>query len=482
MSSNQDDLSNRLRSGLNRGVAPDLSPDIVSGAPSRPTPHTSNPARAVGIAGAAGLTIAMVTVAALVLTPSLTRQPLFTAAGAPGGAAAASQLGSRDAMSSELKIGWWVDYHYTAAASLPTAGGKGQVYRLVLDNAAPEVRAQALSTALGVSGVPVKADYSDPAYPTWVVGPQDGTGASITYSSYGTGDWWYNDPAAAPPYVCDAPVASDGSSTDTTTNSATESSTGGCMGPVAIDSNTTTQPPAPAPTAANLAPTGDDARSRAQALFASTGYAVDAADIEVTSDTWGTTATAYLTLDGTRTALGWSANWSGTGALSYAAGHSVRAEVRGTFDTISAARAVERLSDNRWYGSPGPDYQGGAMMYASDVARSGAAEGVAPSSGDPGVAPTASPEQPPTETPVDPTLPPIQIDPTPQVIEVTVDNAEATLLLMWGADGNAWLVPGYAMKMQEGWWNAVVSLQDGVIALPAPIEIAPATTEVGLTK
>jgi hypothetical protein len=98
------------------------------------------------------------------------------------------------------------------------------------------------------------------------------------------------------------------------------------------------------------------------------------------------------------------------------------------------------------------------------------------------VPPTASPDQPSTEIPVDPTLPPIEIDPTPQVVEVTVDNAEATLLLMWDADGNAWLVPGYAMKMQEGWWNAVVSLQDGVIALPAPIEIAPATTEVGVTK
>jgi hypothetical protein len=28
--------------------------------------------------------------------------------------------------------------------------------------------------------------------------------------------------------------------------------------------------------------------------------------------------------------------------------------------------------------------------------------------------------------------------------------------------------------MDEGWWNAVVSLVDGVIALPEPIEIEPA--------
>ncbi len=52
---------------------------------------------------------------------------------------------------------------------------------------------------------------------------------------------------------------------------------------------------------------------------------------------------------------------------------------------------------------------------------------------------------------------------------MTVDNAAATLVLMWDADGNAWLVPGYAMQMPEGWWTAVVSLVDGVIALPEPL-------------
>jgi hypothetical protein len=443
MSSNQDDLSNRLRSSLNRGVAPDLSPDVVSGAPGRPEPHLANPARAVRIAGAAGLTIAMVTVAALVLNPSFTRAPLFTAAAAPGGATSAAQLGSRDAMSSEQRIGLWVDYHYTAAASLSTAGGKGLAYRLVLDGTAPESRTTALANVLGVAGAPKKADYADPAYPTWVVGSHDGTGTSLTYSAYGTGEWWYNDPAAAP---------------GPTTTSAPDPA--GTSSPAPAPAGTPA--PAPAPSGANLAPTGDDARSRAQALFASTGYTTDGADVEVTTDPWGTTAAAHLTLDSTRTALGWIARWSSTGALAYAAGHSVRADVRGTFDTISPAAAVERLSDGRWYGAPGPDYQGGAIMYSTDA--------------------TPVPTGVETSVPGAPGVPPIQADPTPQVVEVTVDNAAATLLLMWDADGNAWLVPGYAMKMREGWWSAVVSLADGVIRLPAPMAIVPTTTEVGVTK
>jgi hypothetical protein len=43
--------------------------------------------------------------------------------------------------------------------------------------------------------------------------------------------------------------------------------------------------------------------------------------------------------------------------------------------------------------------------------------------------------------------------PTPEVVDVTIDNATPTLLLLWDVDGNAWLVPGYAMQMEEGWFQ-----------------------------
>jgi hypothetical protein len=72
-------------------------------------------------------------------------------------------------------------------------------------------------------------------------------------------------------------------------------------------------------------------------------------------------------------------------------------------------------------------------------------------------------------------------EPTPEVIEVVVDNATPTLLLLWDVDGNAWLVPGYAMETPDGWWNAVVSLIDGVITLPEPVEIDPAVLREGAT-
>lgn len=462
MSSNHDDLSNRLRRSLDRGAAPELSPELVTEASTRAAPHLTTPGRTLRIAGSAGLAIAAVTVGALVVVPALSpRAPLFTAA-----SASSAPLGARDAVSSSMKIGWWVDYHYTAGASLSTEDGSGQVYRLTLDGSDPEERTAELAAALGVDGTPVKADYSDETYPTWIVGPQDGTAPNLSFSAYGTGDWWYSDPAAIPVYVCDASVTPE------------QSTEYGCV--------------LPADAPANLAPSGDEARSMAQALFASTGYTVDASAIDIYSDDWGTTATAYLTVDGQRTALTWNANWSNTGELSYAYGHSVRVEAQGTYDTVSPAAAVDRLSDGRWFGSAGPDFQGGPIMFATDLARDGAAEVDTPTDTPTPAATDAPTETPvptdiPTETPVAPddsTLVPVDPmpEPTPEVVEVTVDNATATLVLLWDVDGNAWLVPGYAMQMDEGWWNSVVSLVDGVIALPEPMEIEPLVLDPEVTN
>ena len=64
--------------------------------------------------------------------------------------------------------------------------------------------------------------------------------------------------------------------------------------------------------------------------------------------------------------------------------------------------------------------------------------------------------------------------PEPEVVNVTLEKATATLLLMWDADGNAWLVPGYAYENPDGsFWHTAVSLVEGVIALPELIEVEP---------
>jgi hypothetical protein len=500
MSHAPDDLTSRLRSGLDRGPAPDLSDDIVAGAAGRRRPRLVDPNRTLRVAGGATLAIAAVTVGALVAVPALTRPaPLFTAATAEQ---SGSPMAADDAATQDMKIGWWMQYVYSADPTLSTQGARGTVYRLALDAGDPQARTAELAAALGVDGDVVKADYYDAAYPTWAVGPQDGTGANLTYGGYGTGDWWFSDAAGASFVVCDASVTAE------------QSTEYGCT--------------LPEDAPENLAPNAAEARADAAELFAATGFDVEPAAIDVATDDWGTSATAYLVLEGQRTALSWNAYWSNNGILAYAYGHSVRVEERGVYDTVSPTAAVERLADGRWWGAAGPDFEGGAVLFAADLAREGAApaieDGTAetdpvdgtdgsgtdpaapdePGTGEPGTgepsegepsegvpgegepgeepgeepAPVESevPEPVESEAPVDPAP-----EPTPEVIEVVVDNATPTLLLLWDVDGNAWLVPGYAMETPDGWWNAVVSLIDGVITLPEPVEIDPAVLREGAT-
>jgi hypothetical protein len=66
----------------------------------------------------------------------------------------------------------------------------------------------------------------------------------------------------------------------------------------------------------------------------------------------------------------------------------------------------------------------------------------------------------PTEEPAD--------LPTPETRTFLVTKATAALLLVWDADGNAWLVPGYVFEGQDTVAGAVIAVADGVIKLPDP--------------
>lgn len=365
-----------------------------------------------------------------------------------------------------MKIGWWVDYNYSAGAGLSTSAGSGEVYQLVRDGD-PEQRAGEIADLFGVDGAVGKASYSDDSNPTWMVGPEDGSAPSVSVTWSGTGDWWYSDPAASSFYLCDPSVTAE------------QSIEYGCT--------------LPADAPENRAPSEDEARAKAQALFAQTGFEVDAADITTHADDWSTTATANLVVDGVKTALDWSITWSNTGDISWAYGHSIAVQSRGSYGTISAAGAVDRLEDGRWWGAAGPDYQGGGAIAYDTKAGDAAVEEPTTDPAEPTAAPVEStstdpnavdPVATPAPVPSDPIpVDPIPTDaPTPEVVDVTVETAEPTLLLMWDADGNAWLVPGYAMQVADGWWSSVVSLVEGVIALPEPVQIEPMITDQELVQ
>jgi hypothetical protein len=458
MNANNDDISHRLRASLGGNEAPTLGADIVTGAAERPAPHIVNRGRRAVAAGGLTLVAAAAVTTALVVTSPFQQAPLFTAAG--------STSTESSAMSADSRLMIWTNYEYVPGDSLSTDSGNGHVYQLQRVGTAEDVLVT-VAKAFDLAGEPVKSAYYDPAYPSYVIGAEDGTAPSVVVSWSGSGNWWYNDPSAYP-----QTTACEGYSGDP----AVEVPVCEVFAPTE-----------------NLAPSESEARSIARELFAATGLDVEADAIRVTADEWQTVATASLTVDGTETALDWSVGWSATGTISFAYGHSIKVVDKGSYGTVSAHDAVGRLADWRWFGSAGPEYQGGMNMLATDTARSAEGPDTAVTSPttevpatEPPVAeePTAEPapieevpgEAPTTEPVPEPTLidpVPVEPLPTPETIVVTVDEAHATLLLLWDADGNAWLVPGFAMPHPDGWFNSVVSLVDGVITLPEPMAIEP---------
>lgn len=471
MSDTADNLTDRLRRSAGTDApAPDLSPDLVASAPARRAPRLVNHGRTTRAASASLAAVAAVAVGSLVIVnPFAPQGPLFTAA-ATGGAPGAVEA---SALADQARIALWIDYDYVAGPALTTEGGSGGVYQLRRIGTPEEVLVD-MAEQFGVDGAVEQTSYFDPAWPSYVVGPEDGSAPSITVTWSGTGNWWYSNPEVYPEPVC--------SLVDYETENGTQQFEE-CVAPEI-------------PASESLAPSEAEAQAQAAELFAVMGLEVEPAAVRVTADAWQTTAIANLVVDGVATAIDYSVAWSPLGEIAWASGHSIEVVDRGDFGTVSATAAVDRLNDGRWYGAGGPDYQGGMGILAAE---SGLARDAAPATGGPDAAVSSSAEEPaptepgavepvaPIEQPVAPTEPAQPTDepivdplvepttepaplPEPQQVTVTVDSAEATLLLLWDADGNAWLVPGYALQHPDGFWNTIVSLVEGVIELPPPFE------------
>jgi hypothetical protein len=188
-------------------------------------------------------------------------------------------------------------------------------------------------------------------------------------------------------------------------------------------------------------------------VFNATGLQVSASDIRIEISEWGVNASASMSVEGKPTNLEWYLGWSSTGQLSYAGGHSVVAESMGTFDTISALAAVERLADWRWSGSPsGLFYQRFQPRAITDPAPFRGNE-----------EPLAEGSEGESTIAIEPMPEPM---PVPETLVLTILESESALLSAWDANGEVWLVPGWILINDQGWFGAVISVIEGVIALP----------------
>lgn len=377
------------------------------------------------------LLVSVAAIVAVTLVVNLSPRPLIQLADSPGGGDTRSNMSS-ESSEDKMMIMPYTTYTYKAGAGLSNETGSGQVYKLVRTGDPESVLAK-LAQVFGVQGSLKKyPDFSE-QNPGYFFGQSDDPwGAdnqnplvSIWWS--GTGSWNYYNPGdvRASSSSCVEPDAE-----------------GICQDWVEV---------LPTP---ELLPTRADAIAKALEIFGATGLSVSESDLKVDYSDWGVYISAAMSVDGQPTSIEWYLGWSSTGELSFAGGHSVVAEAIGTYDTISAVQAVERIDDWRWFGSAATSFY---EKYQGDLGSISVRTGDAI---EPGL---TDPEQ------------PLE----PEEITLTIVSAERALVSIWDASGDVWLVPGLIMVNDQGWWNSVIAVVEGVIALPEPtiIDIEPLPVE-----
>ena len=63
------------------------------------------------------------------------------------------------------------------------------------------------------------------------------------------------------------------------------------------------------------------------------------------------------------------------------------------------------------------------------------------------------------------------VEPKVEIVTLKLNSSEPQLLMIYDKSGGAWLVPGYLLKNDQGWFDAIISLEEGVIELPEPMNV-----------
>lgn len=349
-----------------------------------------------------------------------------------GESGASARTGAEQSADAKMMMPNPFSYKYVAGAGLPTENGAGHVYQLQLIGSAEQILGN-VAKLMNLAGQVTEAEYSTKEYPAFVIGSPDGSGPSASIYFNGTGNWWYNNPAAYPmPECSEWATADDGSKY--------------CQ-------NYLEQKPT-----SELMPNKSQMLKVAKQIFSATGLNASESEIETSISDWGASAYASLKIDNQDSPIEWSINWGSNGEIGSISGHSVKAIDRGEFSTISAKAAVSRMSDWRYSGqlaqSVWAKYQpvgDGRMIAYDDMAAE------PESTTDPALEPSGEPEP----------------APSPSEITVTINKFASAQMMIWDKQGGAWIVPGYILIGEQGWITPVFSLEDGIVELPEPVEISP---------
>lgn len=437
MNENFDELQARLQSADPARDSSVLNEGLVAQAPLA-KPKRLPLSRRIKLALLSGSSVAAVSTLTLAVSLALPQQPLIQmASGGQQGRAEAMLSSDAAAPGMKMIAPMWIEYEYDTTA-LSEETGRGNVYQLVLDGD-PKQKLQQLADFFGVEGEIREEEWSSPEYPTFAIGKPERQ-VSITWA--GTGNFYFNS-WDENSYRCENKTITleDGSSYES------------CE-PIATP---------------ELIPSVDAIRAEAFKIFEEFGLGITKDKIRVDRSDWGASAIGAVQIEGQDTALEWWINYDGLGRLSSVSGHFAKPLSRGEFNTVSAKDAAARIKDGRWFGSPASSvwsqYSQGAMGLRTTDAVSAPAVEPAPEA--------TTKESSDTEVDVQP------IDVKPEIVTLKLTGSEKQLLMIYDKSGGAWLVPGYLLKNDQGWFDSIISLVEGVIELPEPyvVEPLPATKQ-----
>jgi len=344
--------------------------------------------------------------------------------------AARDSAGMATSMATDKASAWWGGRTVFSSSGLSAEGGSGTAWAMDAASVFSADTAAKIAAALHVAGEPVQQ------WGSWTVGPQDGTGPSVTLSPDGTASMSYYDPTRDPwSCVRSAPDEVQGSTKGE--GSSGGGSTGSAIAPGEPSGGLPSQcVPSGAP-----APDADQAKAQARDLMSALG--VDPAGYELEIADSGTSqaasVNAYQVVDGTRSGVTWSFTVLGDGVQSAWGSLAPLVEL-GTYDVVSPSEAVERLGDPRFGGAAG-----GVMPLATARAATDGTAEMMP-------APEATPTVPATPTAGGKLGWPVQ--------EVVITKARLGVALTTLPDGAAVLVPTYELSDADGSTWSVIAVAD----------------------
>lgn len=427
MSNEFDEVERKLKNA--DADSPELSPSILDDATQASKPTTSNPnATRFAITSVAGIAA----VALFASSVPSTDPPLFVLAANNSANQVSQESAITDgSIASDSLPTWLNQFEYTAAESLSDLTGEGVVYELVLDET-PSKRLEEFAAVFNQQGNVALEEWSTEYFPSYKLETEEayfslywhGSGI-INYSSKRN---WLSEEC----YLTDDEL--EGVDRQTAPSSGCEF-----------------LPTEEMPSEQILA-------QEAFEIISNAGYRGTLEDIEIERYQWGAEAFASTSVNGDKTAIEWYLAWDQTGQISNVSGHLARAVNVGMFNTVSPKEAVSRIDQGYWFGAP-------ARTFYADFNQQSIS-----SSMDSGLS-SSSAVLPPDDVEINsdnlemlPVEPISGSDGEPK--KISIENSVPATLLIEDSVGTGWLVPGHLLQTNQGWFESVVSLEDGVVGSP----------------